>query len=141
MKSIQIREYLLLLFLLILSISCSNSKKKIRDVLLDGNCFWDIYDPSDSFKVQSGFRIKPDGSCFLLTYRFRNLVRTDSVVEHYAHDIVTANRWFYSDSLLYLCDRYYEISDYNSDTVFLKTHRYNYYIVKNCITKSNFKKW
>ncbi|MBK6936316.1 MAG: hypothetical protein IPH18_05060 [Chitinophagaceae bacterium] len=135
-------KYFLTVFLLIILTSCNKSKKNISDVLLDGNCFWDIYDSEKNYKVRSGYRIKPDGSCYRLRYDFIDGKRSDSVYKVSA-DVFDLNRWDLIDSTLYISFYAIEVLRFNADTVFFKTKdtAQRFFLVKNCKTKSAFENW
>lgn len=134
-------KYFLTFFLLIILTSCNKSKKNISDVLLDGNCFWDKYDSRGDGSVRSGYLFGADGTCYLLDYRFNNSIRTDSVFKRSYSDVQYINRWFYLDNILSLPDRSNELLKVSSDTVFLKTTGYQFFLVRNCKTKIAYENW
>lgn len=136
-------KYILILFLSVILASCIKSKKTISDVLLERNCFWDIHDSREKNEVRTGFRIKPDGSCYQLRYKLIDGKRSDSVYEVYIPDVIDLNRWDLIDNTLYINSYAIEILRFTTDTVFFKTKDtgYKVFLVKNCRTKSAFENW
>lgn len=68
---------------LMLLISC-NSSKDLERILIDNNCYWDIYRPNLPHPINSCYKFTSNGDCFFYYYIFydkkRLILYTDTMM-------------------------------------------------------------